>query len=147
MLRTVLSSFKPTKKENNVHIKKLSILSLCLGFNLLGGCASIVNGTSQSLSVVTQPKGATCSLQNNKGKWFVNNTPGSVTVHKSFHNLQVQCQKKGFKPANLSVTSKVKPMVFGNVLFGGVIGAGVDVGDGAAYYYPPLINVPKMMKR
>ena len=32
-------------------------------------------------------------------------------------------------------------MAFGNILFGGVIGAAVDVGTGAAYDYPPLITV------
>lgn len=33
-------------------------------------------------------------------------------------------------------------MAFGNLLFGGVIGAGVDIGTGAAYDYPNLISVP-----
>ncbi len=77
----------------------------------------------------------------------MNNTPSSVTVHKSIKDLKIACQKRGYKDAALSVASSVKPMVFGNVLFGGVIGAGVDVADGAAYYYPPLIKVPKMLKR
>lgn len=32
-------------------------------------------------------------------------------------------------------------MAFGNILFGGVIGAAVDAGSGAAYDYPTLISV------
>jgi hypothetical protein len=32
-------------------------------------------------------------------------------------------------------------MAFGNILFGGVIGVGVDVATGAAYDYPALITV------
>jgi hypothetical protein len=32
-------------------------------------------------------------------------------------------------------------MAFGNIIFGGVIGAAVDAGSGAAYDYPPLISV------
>jgi hypothetical protein len=32
-------------------------------------------------------------------------------------------------------------MAFGNILLGGVIGAAVDVGTGAAYDYPSLITV------
>jgi hypothetical protein len=32
-------------------------------------------------------------------------------------------------------------MAFGNILFGGVIGAGVDVYNGAAYDYPNLLNI------
>lgn len=37
--------------------------------------------------------------------------------------------------------SKTKGMAFGNIVFGGVIGAGVDMADGAAYDYPNEINM------
>lgn len=37
--------------------------------------------------------------------------------------------------------SHTKSLAFGNILFGGVIGAAVDVGSGAAYDYPSLISV------
>jgi hypothetical protein len=40
------------------------------------------------------------------------------------------------------VKSKTKGMSFGNVLAGVIIGAGVDMGDGAAYDYPTEIVVP-----
>src|SRR6478609_7378453 len=33
-------------------------------------------------------------------------------------------------------------MAFGNILFGGVIGVGVDVATGAAYDYPDVISIP-----
>jgi hypothetical protein len=33
-------------------------------------------------------------------------------------------------------------MAFGNILFGGLIGVGVDMSTGAAYDYPALITVP-----
>jgi hypothetical protein len=32
-------------------------------------------------------------------------------------------------------------MAFGNILFGGIIGVGVDTATGAAYDYPTLITV------
>jgi hypothetical protein len=109
---------------------------------VLTGCASIVNGQNQPISVSTgQVKGATCALQNNKGKWFVPSTPGSVTVQRSYQDLNVACEKKGYKSANQKVASKTKGMAFGNVLLGGVIGAGVDMADGAAYDYPNEINL------
>jgi hypothetical protein len=40
-----------------------------------------------------------------------------------------------------SAKSSTKGMAFGNILFGGVIGAGVDTATGAAYDYPVLITV------
>jgi len=112
---------------------------------LLGGCASIVDGTNQSLSVKTvstagDVPGAECQLENSKGTWFVT-TPGSVTVHRAYGVLNVNCTKDGFQPAVQTAQSSTKPMAFGNAIFGGVIGAGVDVTTGAAYDYPELITV------
>lgn len=118
------------------------VVSLSLFAVLTSSCASIVNGQNQPVSVSTgQVKGATCALQNNKGKWYVPNTPGSVTVQRSYQDLQVACEKKGYVPADQKIASKTKGMAFGNVLFGGVIGAGVDIADGAAYDYPNEINL------
>lgn len=109
---------------------------------LMTGCASIVNGQNQPISVSTgQVKGATCALQNNKGKWYVPNTPGSVTVQRSYQDLQVACEKKGYAAADQKIASKTKGMAFGNLLFGGIIGASVDMADGAAYDYPNEINL------
>lgn len=122
--------------------KPILVLALTT-FSLLTGCASIVNGNQQSVSVKTgNVQGATCSLENNKGKWYVNQTPGSVLVHRSYDDLKIACEKKGYGLSEESVKSKTKGMAFGNVVFGGVIGAGVDMADGAAYDYPTDINVP-----
>ena len=55
---------------------------------------------------------------------------------------KINCSKKGYRPTFTQVSSKTKGMVFGNAVFGGLIGAGVDVADGAAYDYPNDIYVP-----
>jgi uncharacterized protein YceK len=110
---------------------------------LLSGCASIVNGTNQSVSVHNGPiTGSICTLENNKGRWYIPHTPGSVTVHRSFGDLIVQCRKPGYTLGITHVKSKTKAMAFGNLVFGGAIGAGVDMVDGAAYDYPEDIYVP-----
>lgn len=124
-------------------MKRLAIPALLL--LTTSGCASIVNGTNQPLSVETRMKGAglagaNCKLLNDKGTWFVT-TPGSVTVHRSYEDLKVECEKEGIDPGISSVKSSTKGMAFGNILFGGVIGAGVDMANGSAYDYPPLIQV------
>lgn len=124
-------------------MKRLAIPALLL--LTTSGCASIVNGTNQPLSVETRMKGASlaganCRLMNDKGTWFVT-TPGSVTVHRSFADLSVQCDKEGVQPGITSIKSSTKGMAFGNLLFGGVIGAGVDIANGSAYDYPALIQI------
>lgn len=121
-------------------MKKL-YLPFCILISLTG-CASIVSGTNQSVSIETNPtNNATCSLTNDKGKWFVSNTPGSVTVNRSYQDLVIECQKKGYQSGASKVKSTTKPMAFGNVIFGGVIGAGVDAASGAAYDYPTNIHI------
>jgi hypothetical protein len=112
----------------------------------LQGCASIVSGSTEPLSVETksstgdQITGAACKMTNDKGTWFVA-TPGTVPVHRSLNDLSVLCTKDGFQPASIVTPSTTKGIAFGNILFGGIIGAGVDASTGAAYDYPSLIPV------
>ena len=111
----------------------------------LAGCASIVNGQNQPVSVETRDDsgavaGANCKLSNNKGSWYLT-TPGSTTVQRSYEDLAIHCTKDSSEPGFASVKSSTKAMAFGNIIFGGVIGAAVDVGTGAAYDYPALITV------
>lgn len=112
---------------------------------VLTGCASIVGGTSQPLSVEARAAGApvtgaSCKLSNDKGTWFVT-TPGSTTVHRSAEDLAVRCDKEGHAPGIVNAKSSTKGMAFGNLLFGGIVGGAVDVSSGAAFDYPTLINV------
>lgn len=112
---------------------------------VLQGCASIVSGTAQSISVDSPGcVSARCELTNDKGKYFVATTPGTVTVNRSYNNLQVTCSRDSINSDPLSVASTTKGMAFGNIIFGGVIGVGVDVATGAAYDYPQLISVPML---
>lgn len=123
-------------------ISSAVVVSAALG---LTGCASIVNGTNQVVSVQTVTPtgdvgGATCKLENEKGVYYVT-TPGTVTVHRAYGDMNVKCEKAGFTPAMAKFKSSTKGMMAGNILFGGVIGAGVDAASGAAYDYPTLLQV------
>ncbi len=124
---------------------KLSTPLLALAMLQLTGCASIVSGTNQPLTVETRADtgavaGASCKLSNDKGAWHLT-TPGSTTVNRSFEDLSITCEKPDYKTGLLTVKSSTKGMAFGNILLGGVIGAGVDVATGAAYDYPAVITV------
>ena len=124
---------------------RLAHFFTALAFTQLIGCASIVNGQNQSVSVETrtdkeQVSGASCKLTNNKGTWFVT-SPGSTMIQRSYEDLSVRCERDSLEPGLVSVKSSTKGMVYGNILFGGFIGAGVDMSTGAAYDYPTMITV------
>ncbi|MEJ7808001.1 MAG: hypothetical protein WKG03_19020 [Telluria sp.] len=120
--------------------------SAVLGALMLAtGCASIVSGTSQVVSVETMTDagrvdGASCKLENDKGVYFVT-TPGTVTVRRAYGDMNVACEKAGLSTGVASVKSTTKAMVAGNVLFGGVIGVGIDAASGAAYDYPIMFQI------
>ena len=120
---------------------KLTVVMTAIVPVLLAGCASIVDGSTQSVSVVTIPHaGAECKLANDKGNWYVKQTPGSVSVQRAYSPLKVTCGMEAWA-GEAQVESITKNMAFGNILFGGPIGAGVDMGTGAAYDYPNEISV------
>ncbi len=119
-------------------------LILLIGISVqLTGCATIIDGTHQTVHIKTPPTShAYCTLSNSKGHWKLRNTPGAVSVHRSSSALRVECNKAGYKAKTLYVNSHLKPEIAGNVIVGGFVGAGVDAVDGAAYGYPSNISVP-----
>jgi hypothetical protein len=129
-----------------MNLCRLAVSALAMaGFSVLTGCASIVSGTNQIVSVETLQSagkvvGASCKLENDKGVWYVT-TPGTVTVHRAYGDMMVKCEKDGFGPGVATVKSSTKGMLAGNLLFGGPIGAGVDAASGAAYDYPNLFQI------
>lgn len=128
-------------------IKQFITLGLVASSALLVSCASITTGTKQNVMVKTPPvNAAECTLRNSKGEWYVKSTPESVKVHRAYDDLIVSCTKKGYGTRQRNVKSSTRGMAFGNAVFGGFVGAGVDVASGAAYLYPDEIVVPMTRK-
>lgn len=117
-------------------------LTLALMMVLLTGCSTLTQGTSQLVTVMTPGvDGAKCNMISTSGKnWFVV-TPGSVNVDKSKDDISVTCKKDGYRDGAAVMTSDFENMSFGNIVFGGVIGVGVDAATGAMNKYPPTVSV------
>ena len=113
---------------------------------LLTGCASLTSGTLQNIAVSTKSNTgvnipqASCTLKNEKGNWSVV-TPNTVAVHKASGSLLVECEKQGFPKGKLTAISRAGKGMVGNIIFGGIIGAGIDHSSGAAYNYPNNLSV------
>ena len=109
---------------------------------LSGGCASIVKGTSQSVTVNTEPTGATCHLSRDGQQIaVVNPTPGTIQVGKGAGTIAVNCKKVGYQDSVGTLASSFQAMTFGNIIFGGIIGVAVDAASGAMHEYPPMITI------
>lgn len=109
---------------------------------LLPACATITTGTSQSIAVLTEPPGASCSLSREGGVIaVVNPTPGTVTVSKSTRDIAVNCTRPGHLPGVASHVAQFQGMTAGNLLLGGLIGFGIDAASGALSYYPANLTV------
>jgi len=124
---------------------KKPLVSLVLAVTaLLSGCASLLEEDTQEVNVrfmcAEKHLVATCDLKNDKGRWRLS-TPGKATVINDTSQLEISC-KAPFIP---SFTVSVMPMpsmgMLGNLLFGGVVGAAVDVYNNSGMKYPENIDI------
>tara|TARA_R110002110_G_scaffold415852_1_gene658131 strand:+ start:35439 stop:36002 length:564 start_codon:yes stop_codon:yes gene_type:complete len=108
----------------------------------LTACSSIVEGTDQSITVITNPSGASCTLEREGTSIaVVNPTPGTVTVDKSKNNIAVLCTKADHETSAGTLASSFEAMTFGNVLIGGFVGLAIDASSGALNKYPESITI------
>lgn len=115
----------------------LSVLSI-----LLAGCSTIVKGTEQQVSVNTPGvTGAICQLQSPAIGTRTVQTPGNIVLPKSRHNVAVTCAAQCFGPGVGTLGSHTEVMTAGNVVFGGLLGLGVDAASGAMNKYDSGVEV------
>jgi hypothetical protein len=113
----------------------------------VSGCATVTTGTSQSVTIDTNPTGAVCTLaRNNETVAIINPTPGTVSVTKSMRDISVLCKKEGYLDGDAVLSSKLQAMTFGNILIGGVFGVLIDAGSGAMSRYQPVLAMTLVPK-
>lgn len=111
---------------------------------VLSGCASVMQGERQMVAVDVVCGGvqvpAQCVLDNSRGVWRLG-APGSVMVRRDGQPLRVACSSPFFGSTQLMVPASMHVTMAGNLLMGGVVGAGVDVLTGAGLGYPGHVQV------
>ncbi len=122
----------------------LKTILLMLTALLASGCASVLHGDNQSMRVSTfcgqQSLPASCMATNSKGSWPFQ-TPASILVQKAHDPLAIHCKSPYFAEGVAHVPSTPNPMLAGNLVFGGLIGAGVDLATGAGFAYNNVVNI------
>jgi hypothetical protein len=126
--------------------KSLAQLALIAAATAMTGCASITGSEMQQLSLSTKSQdsksidGVKCKLQNDKGTWEAT-SPGFVNIRRSSEDLTVECKKDGHMDGILKAISRAAGSMFGNIIFGGGVGALIDHSKGTGYNYPDALPV------
>src|SRR5580692_3000072 len=63
----------------------------------LPGCATLITDDHQSIMITSDPPGATCQVREGGGfVGTVNETPGTILVAKSRHDIAIDCTRPGY---------------------------------------------------
>ncbi len=111
---------------------------------MVSGCSTITQSDTQVVALTSvyegKPVQASCTLTNDKGSWAAL-TPANVYVRKSNEDLDVVCKRGGVPDGLLKAVSRAAGSMWGNIIFGGGIGAIVDHSRGNGYDYPNQLPV------
>jgi hypothetical protein len=123
-------------------------VAVAFAASCLGGCSSVIEGTSQEILVNTNPAGANCEfLREGNVIARVQQTPGGVTIKKTKYDITLKCSKPGYQEATYLNHSGAAGATFGNIILGGGIGWAIDSASGADNKYDGTVNmtmVPNM---
>ncbi len=121
------------------------ILAVALTASLVG-CASITNETTHPMKLETKSAsgevltGADCTLANDYGN-VTAKSGGTLPVRRSSKDLDINCKLAGQPDANGRAISRANGGMWGNIVFGGGIGAVIDHNKGTAYTYPTWVQL------
>jgi len=113
------------------------LLQICLLVSTLftlNSCASIMHGSSQEVPINSTPSGANVFINGQD----IGVTPVTTTLkRKEMHTLVLELD--GYQPFEMNLARKTSGWVWGNILFGGIIGLAVDAATGAIHKIEPAI--------
>lgn len=111
----------------------------------LASCSTVIEGKSQELTINSIPAGADCAVTR-KGVVVgrVASTPGTVTIEKNSHDLNIVCHKTGYETAGFYNESDIAAATFASVLLTpplAVASTGYDMSNGAGHKYTSEVTV------
>ena len=121
------------------HIKRaLTTTAWALASILSTGCATIIHGGfDQAVTVTSEPSGAEFRVD---PEGVSGTTPATVYL-AARRNHVVTAKAGGHKQARAEVRSRFSKWMFGNVLFGGLIGVVIDLCGGGYYLTPDAVHI------
>ena len=117
--------------------KIVSAVALAAASFSVGGCATIVNGTSQPVAFQSDPDGAVVGLVTG----LTCTTPCQYEMKRGKDSM-VTFKRDGYEPVSVYIQSRTGGAAFGNIIAGGIIGGVIDGTNGASnHLYPDPVYV------
>ena len=112
------------------HLAQFVVIAICI--RLAVGCATIIHGSSQDIDISSAPDQAEVWIDGAR----MGTTPTKVSLKRNGTFL-VTVKKEGYKEATVKIDGTTSAWIIGNVIFGGIIGCGIDFLTGGAYDLKP----------
>jgi len=109
----------------------LAVASAVAGLGLCA-CASIVHGNHQQVAISSVPSGASVTVDNAAR----GTTPLVASLTRKDTHV-VRLELPGYRPYEATLNRKLSGWFWGNIVFGGLIGIGVDAISGGMYRLSP----------
>jgi hypothetical protein len=115
---------------------RIAIIAAVAAAALSTGCATITRGTTQSVAVTSEPQGADITSSTGPGC----RAPCALELKRN-SNHTLTAKLDGYESEQAVVTKSVSgggaAGMAGNLVVGGIIGAGIDATSGAMYDLSP----------
>jgi hypothetical protein len=121
-------------------IRPSHALVVAVALSVFVGCNTVSRGTTQTLTIASDPDGANCSVEQGGrliGK--VDPTPGTLIVQRSLENLRITCTKPGYNSTTINRFSMRTDFQSLGIFAAGNL---VDLSSGANNSYPSTTRIP-----
>lgn len=99
---------------------------------IVAACATIMHGTNQEVGLSSTPTNARVTVDNKP----LGNTPVVAKLSRKDNHI-VRFDLDGYQPFEATLTRRTSGWVWGNIVFGGLIGLAVDAISGGLYKLTP----------
>ena len=110
----------------------ISFLSISIILLFTQSCGTIMQGTTQQVGISSSPSDASVTINGQN----YGNTPMILDLkRKDSHMVKIQLDE--YEPYETNLTRSTSGWVWGNIVFGGLIGLAVDAAAGGMYKLSP----------
>jgi hypothetical protein len=125
--------------------RRICLFAMIVSVGIIYGCASMMSGTTQRVTIDSDPQGATVTIGKKAEK------DGKVTLTDTYtagvtplvvelprrSSTMVQLSKEGFETQNIELKRKMNNWVWGDIALTSLLSTSIDTSTGAVNEYKP----------